>query len=250
MGKLLLGKTAIVTGANRGIGNAVVRNFAVNGANVIACARKEDELFEKQMKILANENGVNVYCKYFDMTDESLMKDIIKNIRKETSNIDILVNVAGIFHSKLFQMTKEEELRNIFEVNFFAPVLFTQRVLRLMKSKKGGAIVNVTSIAGIDPRPTNSVYGSSKAALAMFTKILASELASQSIRVNAVAPGNTNTGMISELIASVGEETVAGISAMKRLATVEEIANTITFLVSDKASFINGQVIKIDGGST
>ena len=249
MSGLLEGKNAIITGANRGIGQEILIAFASEGCNIWACARKQNTEFEEKIKRIAEEKEVDIRPLYFDMRNPAEMKNAIMDIQKSKINLDILINCAGIFCSKLFMMTRSEEIREVFDVNFFSQLELTRYAIKLMIRSGGGAIVNIASIAGIDPHPTNTAYGSSKAAVIMFSKILASELASSNIRVNAIAPGNTDTEMIQQLVSNVGEKAMYDITAMGRFARPEEIANVAAFLASDRASFINGEVIRVDGGA-
>ena len=189
----LIGKNAIVTGSNRGIGNQIVRLFAREGCNIWACARKQTKEYENELEKIADKNGVWITPLYFDITDYDCMKSVIRAISKSGHTVDALVNCAGTFHAELFQMTGAEQLKSIFETNLFAPIELTRYVLKLMIRQKKGSIVNIGSVSGLDPHPANTAYGSSKAALIMFTKILASEVAELGIRVNAVAPGITET---------------------------------------------------------
>lgn len=244
---MLSGKNAIVTGANRGIGKAIIETFARNGANVWACARRHNDDFEKNIADLESTYHVWIKPIYFELENEDEIKSGIRNIISEHEKIDILVNNAGIFDMRLFQMTQMAQVRKIYQVNLFAPMLITQMVLRVMTRQKGGNIVNITSLAGEQASPGNSVYGSSKAALAHWTKILASEIAASGIRVNAVAPGNTETDILSVHKSEVLEELYKE-SFMNRLGQPREIADTVAFLVSDKASFINGCILDVNGG--
>lgn len=241
-------KNAIITGANRGIGNAIVKKFAENGCNIWACARAKTESFERQMADFSEQYNVVITPVYFELTDENQIKDAIKIIYKEKVNIDIMVNAAGIVHTDLFQMTSMSTMRNVFDTNFFGPVTLTQLVLKIMSRGKKGNIINIASIAGLDANPTNCTYGSSKAAMISFTKILASEVAMMGIRVNAIAPGPTNTDMVQIVEKKVGDALLDR-CAMKRLAEADEVAEVAVFLASEKSSFVNGQVLRVDGGA-
>lgn len=247
----LEGKNAIVTGANRGIGNVIIKELASRGCNIWAGARNVDEstVFYNETVSLSKEHGVEITPVFLEMSDEEVIKNTFKEIYKTHRSIDILVNCAGIVNTDLFQMTTIRKMREVFDVNFFGPAYLTQLVLKVMQKNKKGSIINVASIAGIDTNPTNCTYGSSKAAVIHFTKILASEVGQNGIRVNAVAPGPTRTDMIKSVVETVGEEQMLSRCAMSRCAEPEEIANVVCFLASDKASFINGQVIRVDGGA-
>ena len=243
---MLSGKNAVVTGASRGIGKAIVEAFARNGANVWACARKPDGQFEAHLAELADECHVWVKPVYFELTEEDQIKAGMKQILSEHKNIDILVNNAGVFVMQSFQMTPMEKIRNAYQINLFAPMLITQTLLRAMMRTKNGSIVNIGSMAGEKSSPGNSIYGSSKAALMHWTTILASETAANGVRVNAVAPGNIETDILAAHRSEV-RETLHKESFMDRLGTPAEIA--VTFLASDMAKYINGAVLDVNGGT-
>ena len=245
---LLKDKNAIVTGAAGGIGKATVECFAKNGANVWACELKPFEGFEEDMARIAETYGVWIEPVYFDITDEENVKEAVKQIRGKKVPVDILANVAGIVaESTSFPMTNMEKMKKVFEVNFFALTLLTQYISRLMLRQNYGSIVNIASIAGIDGDPAQYEYSASKAAVIGGTKKLARELAPNNIRVNAVAPGMIQTSMGAKIEESLKNEVLSKV-IMKRMGKPEEIANVITFLASDMASYITGQVIRADGG--
>ena len=240
---------AIITGANRGIGKEVVRKFAADGYRIIyACARKENVIFRSEMEEIAEKNNVEIKPIFFELSNEEEIKSAVKMIQADKPKIDALVNVAGIVNTDLFYMTSMKMLREVFEVNFFGTICLTQQILKLMLRQKRGSIINFASIAGIDANPTNASYGSSKAALISISRILASEVAESGIRVNVIAPGPTETDMIVKVKEKTGDN-ILNRCAMNRMAKPEEIANVALFLASDEASFINGQVIRVDGGS-
>lgn len=244
---MLTGKNAIVTGARRGIGRATVEVFAENGANVWACARKPDEAFEVDMAHLAEEHGVWIEPVYFEMTDETQMKQAVRQIQKAKKTVDILVNNAGEALYDNFTTMPEANLRRMLECNYISPLLFTQFIVRLMARVKSGSIVFLSSVSGLRAETGNTAYGGGKAAIAHATGILSRELAGLGIRVNAVAPGMVDTAMKDQADRTYWERMAEGI-AMKRLARPEEIANVIAFLASDLASYMTGQVIRVDGG--
>lgn len=245
---LLQGKNAIVTGANRGIGKAIVDVFAHEGANVWAFARKPNAEFEAELQHVSAQTGVWIKPVYADLSDLQAMKEAVRFVMAEKAPVDILVNNAGTLGpNRLFQMTPIEEMQRVFQVNFFAGMALTQMVSRLMTRQKSGAIVNIASIAGLDGDPAQLEYSASKAAVACATKKLARELGSYNIRVNAVAPGLTDTDMLSVMDSEVEAQTAAK-TVLNRRANPKEIANAVAFLASEKASFITAQILRVDGG--
>ena len=244
---MLKGKNAIITGANRGIGYATLELFAKEGCNIWACIRKPNIEFERQIAILSQSNNVWIKPVYFDLSNEDEIKAGIKQIGNDKLPIDILVNNAGIPFGGLMTMTPITKLKEVFEINYFSQILMMQLVSRYMIRQKSGSIVNMASVGGIESNPGYLAYGSSKAALIWATKCIAKELGSYGIRVNAVAPGMTDTQMghykTEEELQKVIDST-----SLKRFATTEEIANGIAFLASDLSSFTTGHVLVIDGG--
>lgn len=242
-------KCALVTGANRGIGKAVVKQFAEHGVKKIyAHARKNTEEFISECEQLQSQYDVEVCPVFFDALDGEAMKQAMAKLRKEKAVIDILVNNIGTVGSiQLFSMTPIEQMRETFSINFFSQIQLTQLVSRFMMQQKAGCIVNVSSCAGIDGDTGMLDYVSSKSAWIGATKRLAIELGAYGIRVNAVAPSLTDTHMGNQMSEELKKQTLDR-CIMKRMGRPEEIANVITFLASDLASFVNGQVIRVDGG--
>lgn len=239
-------QVVMITGTNRGIGKAMMTAFAKAGYYVVAHARKPSDEHNDAISELL-QSGCEIQSIYFDVTDNDAMKKCVKELNGQGIVADILVNNAGITHGGFFSMTKIETIRNVFDVNLFSYMELTQLVLRGMIRKKHGCIINMGSIAGIDLHEGNSAYGVSKSAVIAWTKTLSAEVAQYGIRVNAIAPGLTDTDMAKQMEVKAGEA-MLGESAMKRLGHPEEIANTALFLASDNASFINGQTIRVDGG--
>lgn len=244
---MLREKSAIITGANRGIGLATVKKFAENGAKIWACARKENVEFEIIIKEMSERYSTKIVPVYFDMGDNDAMKSAINGIVRETKNIDILVNNAGISVEKFFSMTSFDVLQKTMEINFEAQVRMTQLVTRNMVRKKDGRVINVASVAGIESELGGLAYGSSKAAVIFATKTMALELGPYGIRVNSVSPGFIDTDMwenrSEDIYNRVLSETPLG-----RQGTPEEVANVILFLASDMSSYITAQNIIVDGG--
>lgn len=243
----LLGKNAIVTGTSRGIGKEIVRLFAENGANVWACARTKSDSFEQEMKEIADENNVWIEPVYFDLMDDNSIKTGIQSILKEKKNVDILVNNAGISQGGLFTLTSLDTLKTVFQVNYYASIQIMQLVARQMMKQKSGSIINMASVGGIEIAPGYLAYGSSKAALIYATKTVSKELGVYGIRVNAIAPGLTETEMGNYKSAEEIQKVLDRCS-MHRKADPLEIAKCALFLASEDSSFITGQVLVADGG--
>ncbi len=251
MNKILTNKTALITGSNRGIGFSILENFAQQGCNIYAHSRKESKEFSVKTKEIALKYGVEINHISFDLRNSDDIRKAIMPIIKAGIPIDILVNSAGIIHGGLFQMTQISKIRDVFDVNFFGMLEITQLLSRYMVRNKKGSIVNVASVAGIDLSSGNSAYGVSKAAVIAFSKTLSDELGKYGIRVNAIAPSLTNTDMAHTSEAKKERElmSMSTNGPFERMANPNEIADLASFLASDKSSFINGQVIRVDGGN-
>lgn len=243
----LLGKNAVITGSNRGIGRAIIEKFAEEGCNIWACARAANKEFENDMKELSDKYNVFITPVYFDLMNEEELKKGIKQIISEKKQIDILVNNAGIAFGGTLHMTSMNKLREVFEINYFAQINIIQMISKIMMRQKSGSIINMASIGGVETQPGYLAYGSSKAAIIWTTKMLSKELGRYGIRVNAVAPGLTKTDMgmykSSEEIEKVIERTSLG-----RMAEKEEVADAVLYLASDKSAFVTGHILNIDGG--
>ena len=248
MASLLTGKNAVVTGANRGIGAAILAEFAAQGANVWACARREEPCFLEMCARLTQEHGVWIEPVIFDLADEDGIKAGVQQIRIGKKPVDILVNNAGVIpENRLFLMADPAEMQRVFAVNFFAAMQLTQRVAKLMVRQKAGAIVNICSIAALDGEPAQMEYVASKAALVGATRKLASELGAYGIRVNGIAPGPTQTDMLAAMEEGLRSRMEAA-TLLHRLAEPQEIASVAVFLASDMASYMTGQILRVDGG--
>ena len=248
--RLLEGKNAVITGARRGIGRATVEIFAQHGANIWACIRKPDELFENDMALLANKYNVRISVICFDLQESKQITDGFKSIRASKEKVDILCNVAGVNTDyRRFQMISRDDYRNVMEANLFGHIELTQMISRLMMTNKSGSIINVSSIAGTDGFFASCDYVASKAAIIGATKQQARELGKFNIRVNHVSPGVTDTDMLNH---EQGEQlnSILPAIALGRFAQKEEIAKAILFLASDLATYITGQELRVDGGAT
>lgn len=245
---LLKGRNAIVTGCARGIGKATLAAFAENGANVWACCRTKSEEFEAFADQLATANGVRIVPLYFDLTDINAMKDAVKTIMAGKVRIDVLVNNAGVTYNALFPMSSQEKMRTVFDVNFFALASFSQYIARLMIRQKSGSIINISSTAALDANAGRGAYGASKAAVWCITRVMAHELGEYNVRVNAVAPGVTKTDMVEASMSEAAIQTAVQSTRLKRMGVPSEIADAVLFLASDLASYVTGEVLRVDGG--
>lgn len=245
--KLLEGKNTIVTGSARGIGHKTVEVFAANGANVWACARTQTPEFDAYCSELSSKYNVTIKPVYFELTNIDEVKAAVKVIMSEKKPVDAIVNNAGITYNALFQMSNKEWIDKTLNVNFVAPYIFTQYIVKLMVRAGHGNIVNIASSAALDGNSGRSIYGASKAAVACATKSMAEELGEKGIRANSIAPGITQTDMLSSMTDEVINETVMATDSQQP-GTPEDIANAALFLASDLSSYVTGQILRVDGG--
>ena len=245
---LLKNKTALITGANGGIGLSILKKFSENGADIIACTRSKNEKFEQLILDISKKNKNKITPIYFDLSKENEIGQAIETISSISNKIEIVVNNAGINQVSLFQMTSIEKIKEIFDINFFSQLKLTQKLMKIMIKNKKGSIINISSNAAEECDAGRVGYASSKAALIAFTKVLSKELGSFNIRVNAVAPGLTNTNMIGKDISKKVIEEAINRVALKRLAEPEEISDVVAFLGSDMSRYISGEVIFVTGG--
>ena len=241
----LRGKTALITGCNRGIGKDILTKFASQGVNIVACVRTASNEFSAYLNTLCENYDINIEIVFVDLANPESITSAMREIFQKKIQIDILVNNAGVAFGGLFSMTSMAKLREVFEINFFSQVQITQYVVKWMRKRGCGVIINMASIAGIDGMEGFTAYGSSKAAMVYLTKMLSK--ATSGIRVNAVAPGLINTELVKQLDNKAVNKMVEQ-SSLGRLGTPDEIAELVVFLSSDSSRFIDGQIIRIDGG--
>ena len=211
---------------------------------------EKDPIILKKIKDISLKNDINISPIYFDLAREVEIKEAIRALIKKKVIIDILVNSAGVIHGALFQMTHVKKIKEIFEINFFGTLEVTQLICKIMVKNKRGSIINIASSAGIDLSEGNCAYGTSKAAIIAFTKTLSSEMSKYGIRVNAIAPSLTDTDMGNSMEATKERGLLESSKfPLKRMALPKEISNTVKFLASEESSFINGEIIRVDGGN-
>ena len=244
------GITALVTGASGGIGMTIVEAMAREGYDIIGSMRSEKPDVLSKWDEWSSKYGVSIRPVYFDLADEESVKAAVGTFLKDKEHpIGVLVNNAGVPYGATALMTPMKDLREVMQVNFFGSVFVSQLVAKRMMRNKSGSIVNIASVGGVEASPGYLAYGSSKAALIQATKIMAVELAPAGVRVNAVAPGLTETPM-GHFKSEAEMEKVLARTPMGRMADPKEIAEMVVFLSSDRAKYVTGQVIAVDGGRT
>ena len=245
---LLKNKTAVITGCNRGIGKKILEIFSSNGATVFACVRSITKEFQENINEIKKNTKNEIIPIQLDLKDEIQIKEAGTKIISSNKPIDILVNNAGIIHTAIFQMTSVKKLKEIFEIDFFSQTNFTQYILKSMVKNKKGSIIYVSSSSALDGNEGRSAYSAAKSALLTQSKVLSREIGIHNIRVNAIAPGLTDTDMMKK---NTDEKTIKDVLSrvsLRRMARPEEIAGSTLFLASDLSSYITGQVLRVDGG--
>jgi len=241
----LIGKTAIITGASRGIGKAIAIKLASCGANISLVARYQNDLDAVQEII--NKTGGEAQSLIGDVSDfESFSWTVTETIRK-WQQVDILVNNAGITRDNIIMRMKQDEWDSVMDINLKGCFNGIKAVTRPMIKNKGGRIINITSIIGQIGNAGQSNYAASKAGIMGLTKSMAKELGSRNISINAVAPGYITTDMTDQLEDDVKEKLITSIP-LGRLGKPEDVANLVCFLVSNEAAYITGQTFNVDGG--
>ena len=241
------GKSAIVTGATRGIGKAIALELAKRGCNVAFNYASSAEAAEK-IKAEIEGLGVKAFAQVCDVADTSAAADFVKQVKSEFGGIDFLVNNAGITRDGLILRMKEEDWDSVIDTNLKGAWNFSKAAVRpMMRNKTGGSILNISSISGVVGMLGQSNYSASKAGMNGLTKSLAKEIASRKITVNALALGLVETDMAQEMNDEYRDKILEHIP-LKRLGHTQEVAEIACFLLSDSAKYITGQIIQADGG--
>jgi NAD(P)-dependent dehydrogenase (short-subunit alcohol dehydrogenase family) len=250
----LEGKTAIVTGSGNGIGRAIARRFAAEGARVTV-AEIEDDSGQETVELITQAGGKAIFS-HTDTTDSESIKAAISATQSAHGDVDLLVNNAAAFVFGKIEDVTQDDWMKVFGVNVIGYANCVREVLPSMRNQGGGAIVNIASVSSFIAQPAFIPYNASKGAVAQLTRCLAMDLAVDNIRVNAVCPGTIHTRATDMHIESAGldpEEALVEFgkdSLLKRVGKPEEIASGVLFLASDEASFMTGAHIVIDGGAT
>lgn len=244
---LLNNRIALITGSTRGIGWQTAQLFAQEGATVIINGHSDKELIEKRVKDLKDRFGVSAIGICADFADPTQIQQCYQTIFQQLKKLDIVVNNAGVMQDALLGMITEETAKHSFDLNAIGVIHSIQCASRLMRRSGNGSIVNVSSIMGIHGYPGQVIYSATKASVIGITKASAKELAPDNIRVNCVAPGMIETELLDHLSEEKKAEAIANIR-LGRIGQADEAAQAILFLASDRASYITGQVLGVDGG--
>jgi len=240
-------RVAVVTGASRGIGRGIATRLAGDGRHVVLVSRSEGPLSEVQSEI--ETAGGSASVKAVDVGDGKALQEAIEGIASEFGRLDVLVNNAGITRDNLVLRMSDEEWDEVMRVNLRSAFVATRAAARSMMRGKFGRIVNIASTSGVVGNSGQANYAASKAGLVGFSKTIARELGSKGVTCNVIAPGFIETDMTSNLPSQV-KEGVTAMMSVKRLGRPEDIAAAVSYVSSDEAGFLTGQVICVDGGMT
>jgi 3-oxoacyl-[acyl-carrier protein] reductase len=237
-------KTAVVTGAGRGIGFEIAKRFIKQGAHLVLSDISEELLSKAKSALQKHGEVISVVC---DVSDPEQISELMNKTKEHFGSVDVLVNNAGVTRDTLLMRMKEEDWDFVLKVNLKGAFLATQSAARIMLKQRSGRIINISSVVGLMGNAGQANYSASKAGLIGLTKSSAKELASRGVTVNAIAPGYIETEMTENLPEAARQAFLDNIP-LKRPGTPEDIADTALFLASDLASYITGQVIQVDGG--
>ena len=244
----LEGRVSLVTGASRGIGKAIALKLASLGSKVAVNYREREAEANSVIEAIASQGGGEAIAIKADVADTEAVKAMVEQVTDRWGSIDILVNNAGITRDTLVLRMGDKDWDEVIDTNLRGAYLCTKFALRSMIRQRRGRIINISSIAGVMGNPGQSNYAASKGGLIAFTKSVAREIGSRNITVNAVAPGFIVTDMTDKL-PSERKESVRAIIPLQRFGEPEDVAELVAFLASEKAGYITGQVICIDGGA-
>jgi len=242
---MLKDKIVLITGASRGIGRAIAETFSSNGARLILTGRNKKSLDDLILLLEPHSDGHLSFV--LDVQDYDSIKKLFENLMFNKLFIDVLVNNAGIMQDFTLQMVKPDIIEETFNTNVYGTIYPSQFALKSFIRKRGGSIINLSSIIGVNGNSGQSIYSSSKSAIIGFTKSLSKEVSSLNIRVNAIAPGFIDTELNSNTEVKIYDKTINSIG-MKRIGTPKEVASVALFLASDLSSYVTGQIIGVDGG--
>jgi len=239
-------KKVLITGSSRGIGAEIAKKLADSGADVIINYASSEEK-ANELKASIEESGGRAYVIQADISDFEQAAELVKKAYKTLGGLDVLVNNAGITRDKLLLRMKEEDWDKVMDINLKGTFNCTKNAVRYLLKADNGKIINISSVIGLIGNPGQANYSAAKAGMIGFTKTLAKELASKGVCSNAIAPGFIETEMTNELKDSIKDDIINRVP-LARFGKAEEVADLVAFLASDKANYINGQVIGIDGG--
>lgn len=242
---IMEGKKVIVTGAARGIGQAIALRFAEEGAELALCDLNTEYL--EETAAAAKDNGARVECYSIDVGDFDAVKAVVKQIGSDLGGVDVLVNNAGITKDGFMMRMSEKDWDAVLNVNLKGAFAFTKATTRLMMKQRSGSIVNIASIIGLIGNAGQCNYAASKGGVIAMTKSVAKEMASRNIRANAVAPGFIQTAM-TDALPEENKKAMMNLIPLDRLGEPRDVANAVLFLASDEAGYITGQVLNICGG--
>ena len=242
---LLRGKTAIVTGASRGIGAAIAHRLCEAGANVVICSRSNDAV--GQVADTLQDKGYAVHAIAADISQKADVEALIEETTAQFSHIDILVNNAGITRDMLLMRLKDEDWHAVLQTNLTGTMYCTRAVLRPMIRQKSGRIINISSVVGLVGNAGQANYAAAKAGIIGFTKAIAKEIGARGITANAIAPGFITTDMTAQ-IPEQSQQQLLELIPLRGFGHPEDVADAVCFLASDAARYITGQTLQVDGG--
>jgi 3-oxoacyl-[acyl-carrier protein] reductase len=239
-------RTALVTGAGRGIGKAIAEKLAAEGVKVLCVSKNPDSCGSVAAAITAAGGKAQAYP--VDVADSAAVKVVCEQILKDHERVDILINNAGITRDTLLLRMSDDDWHSVLNTNLSSCFYFTKALLQPMARARWGRIINVSSVVGLMGNAGQANYSAAKAGMLGFTKSLARELAGRNVTVNAVAPGFIATDMTSKLDPKMMEEVLKWMVPAKKMGTADDIAAMVAYLASDQSSYVTGQVLSVDGG--